>query len=541
MSSRGFAMPVDPDRETWKPGMSWEDAVAEIAYLKELAAEMGGPERIDRQHKGGRYTVRERIAKMADPGSFVEMGGLMGGPEYDDDGNIVGFTPGGYVMGLAELDGRPVAIGGDDFTISGGSPHNVHKIPHQFAQPLAITYGIPYVQLREGVGHSSRSDEESGQMALPQGDMWWQGVEMLTKVPVAAGIMGSVAGWPAAAALMSHFTVMVKGQSQIFPSGPPVVQRATGESLSKEELGGYRMHVYESGQVDNVAESEEDAFGQIRTFLSYLPNTTSQVAPRVDTGDPPDRRPEELLNIIPTNRRAGYDARALIRHVVDNGEFFEMRQHYAGAIITGFARLDGYSVGVVGSDPMRLAGAMDGDGADKYTHFVDLCDAFNLPMLIFLDMPGFMLGSAAERKATMRRGVRALIASAEASVPKVEFNVRKSYGVAADAPNSIGLPHNLNLRFGWPAGEWGGIPIEGGVAAAYRREIDAAPDPEAHREMIEERLLRLRSPFKAAMHGDVVDLIDPRETRRLACTFVKLAQPVLEELARRPNKRAVRP
>ena len=178
----------------------------------------------------------------------------------------------------------------------------------------------------------------------------------------------------------------------------------------------------------------------------------------MDTGDPPDRRPEELLNIIPTNRRAGYDARALIRHVVDNGEFFEMRQHYAGAIITGFARLDGYSVGVVGSDPMRLAGAMDGDGADKYAHFVDLCDAFNLPMVIFLDMPGFMLGSAAERKATMRRGVRALIASAEASVPKVEFNVRKSYGVAADGPNSIGLPHGLNLRFGWPAGEWAAFP-----------------------------------------------------------------------------------
>ncbi|WP_419553096.1 acyl-CoA carboxylase subunit beta [Candidatus Poriferisodalis sp.] len=534
-------MPIDPDRETWKPGMSWEEAIAEIAYLKELASEMGGPERIERQHQGGRYTVRERIAKMADPGSFVEMGGLMGGPEYDDEGNIIGFTPGGYVMGLAELDGRPVAIGGDDFTISGGSPHNVHKIPHQFAQPLAITYGIPYVQLREGVGHSSRSDEESGQMALPEGDMWWQGVEMLSKVPVAAGIMGSVAGWPAAAALMSHFTVMVKGQSQIFPSGPPVVQRATGEMLSKEELGGYRMHVYQSGQVDNVAESEEDAFDQIKQFLSYLPNTVSQVAPRVDTGDSPDRRPEELLNIIPTNRRAGYDARALIGHVVDNGEFFEMRRHYAGAIITGFARLDGYSVGVVGSDPMRLAGAMDGDGADKYAHFVDLCDAFNLPMVIFLDMPGFMLGSAAERKATMRRGVRALIASAEASVPKVEFNVRKSYGVAADAPNSIGLPHALNLRFGWPAGEWGGIPIEGGVAAAYRREIDAAPDPEAHREMIEERLLRLRSPFKAAMAGDVVDLIDPRETRRLACTFVKLAQPALAELAQRTGKRAVRP
>jgi acetyl-CoA carboxylase carboxyltransferase component len=292
--------------------------------------------------------------------------------------------------------------------------------------------------------------------------------------------------------------------------------------------------------VDNEAESEEDAFEQIRQFLSYLPNTTNDVAPRVETGDPPDRRPQELLNIIPPNRRRGYDPRKLIKLVVDNGEFFEMRRHWAGAVITGFARFDGYSVGVIGSDPFRIAGAMDGDTADKYAHFIDLCDAFNLPVVIFLDMPGFMLGSHAERKATMRRGVRALIASAEASVPKVEFNVRKAYGVAADAPHSIGHPDGLNLRFGWPAGEWGGIPIEGGVAAAYRREIEAAPDPDAHREMIENRLLRLRSPFRAAHRGDIVDLIDPRDTRYLACRFVKLAQPMLAKLASRP-KRAVRP
>lgn len=520
--------------------MNWQHALDEIAYVRGLAAEMGGAERVARQHQGGRYTVRERIEKMADPGTFIEMGGLMGGATYDDEGNLTSFTPGGYVMGLAELDGRPVSIGGDDFTISGGSPHNVLKIPHQFAQPLAIQYGIPYVQLREGVGHSSKQDEESGQMALPQGDLWWQGVEMLAKVPVVSGIMGSVAGWPAAAALLAHFTVMVKGSSQIFPSGPPVVQRATGEMTDKEELGGYRMHVYESGQVDNVAEDEDDAMAQLKRFLSFVPSNTASVAERVPTGDDPNRRPQELLDIMPTNRRQGYDVRALIGHVVDDGDFFEMRRHFAGAVVTGFARLDGYSVGVVASDPMKMAGAMDGDAADKYAHFVDLCDAFNLPMLVFLDMPGFMLGSPAERKATMRRGVRALIASAEASVPKVEFNVRKSYGVAADAPNSIGLPHGLNLRFGWPAGEWGGIPIEGGVAAAYRREIEAADDPEAHRAAIEDRLLRLRSPIKAAQHGDVVDLIDPRDTRALACRFVKLAQPALAELATRP-KRAVRP
>ncbi|MFN0027355.1 MAG: acyl-CoA carboxylase subunit beta [Acidimicrobiales bacterium] len=533
-------MPVDPHRESWKPGMAWQQAVDDINYVRGLAAEMGGPERIARQHAGGRYTVRERIQKLADPGSFTEAMPLVGAAEYDADGNLRAFTPGGYVMGVGDIDGRPVAIGGDDFTISGGSPHDVHKRPHDFVYPLALQYGIPLVHLVEGVGHSSKSDEASGHMGLPSGDLWWQLTQLLATVPVASAILGSVAGWPAAVALMSHFTVMVKGQSQIFPSGPPVVRRAIGETLDKEALGGSQMHVHDSGQVDNEAATEEEAFEQIRTFLSYLPNTTGEVAARVETGDPPDRREEELLTIIPENRRRGYDARKLIRLVVDNGDFFEMRRHWAGALITGFARLDGYSVGVIGSDPLKMAGAMDGNAADKYTHFLDLCDAFNLPALIFLDMPGFMLGSAAERKATMRRGVRALMASAEAKVPKVEFNVRKSYGVAADAPNSISQPGGLNLRFGWPAGEWGGIPIEGGVAAAYRREIDAAPDPDAHREMIEQRLLRLRSPFRAAHQGDVVDLIDPRDTRPLACKFVKMAQPALARLAQQP-KRAVRP
>ena len=533
-------MPIDPNRETWKPGMGWEQAVDDMGYIRGLAQELGGPERIKRQHSGGRNTVRERIDKMVDPGSFMEAGPLGGAVEYDEDGNLTEFTPGAYIMGLAEIDGRPVAIGGDDFTISGGSPHNVHKNSRQFTQPMAIQYGLPYIQLVEGVGHSSKSDEAAGHMGLPSGEQWWQHMELLRRVPVAAGIMGSVAGAPAAYALMSHFTVMIKGQSQIFPSGPPVVRRAIGETLDKEELGGYQMHVHDSGQVDNEAENEEDAFNQIKQFMSYLPNTTSDVAPRVETGDPPDRRPEELLHIIPANRRRSYDARKLIQLVVDNGEFFEMRRHWAGALITVFARWDGYSVGGVGSDPTKMAGAMDGEAADKYAHFVDLCDAFNLPVVIFLDMPGFMLGSHAERKATMRRGVGAIIASAEAQIPKVEFNVRKAYGVAADAVHALGHPNGLNLRFGWPAGEWGGIPIEGGVAAAYRREIDNAPDPEAHRAMIENRLMKLRSPFRAAHKGDVVDLIDPRDTRMLACKFVKLAQPMLAKLAQLP-KRAVRP
>ena len=534
-------MPANPTHDSWKPGEPWEKALDELEYIRSLAREMGGLDRIQTFHDRGKYTARERMEKIADPGTFQEAGMLVGATEYDAGGNLRDFRPGAYIMGLAEINGRPVAIGGDDFTISGGSPHDVHKGPWQYTQPLALTYGIPYVSLIEGVGHSSKADEESGRIALPQGDLWWRLAELMRNVPVAAGFMGACAGLPGAAGCVSHFNCMVKEQAQLFPSGPPVVQRAIGEQISKEDLGGYRMHVHTSGEVDNEADNEDHLFQQIRSFLSYLPSNMQSVAPRVETGDDPFRRPEELLSIIPTKRTRGYNPRTLIKLVVDNGDFFEMRRYYGGSVITGFARFDGYTAGVLGSDPMIMAGAMDGDAADKYAHFVDLCDAFNLPIVIFLDMPGFMLGSAAEKGAQMRRGARALLASAEAEVPKIEFMLRKSYGVAADAPNSIGHPHNVNLRFGWPAGEWGGIPIEGGVAAAYKREIENAPDPEAHRKMIEDRLLAYRSPIKAAHDLDVIDLIDPRDTRRLACQFVKLAQPKLAQLALRPHKRMVRP
>lgn len=533
-------MPLDLERESWKPGMPWERAVEDIDYLRGLAEEMGGPERIERQHAGGRYTIRERIGKFVDPGSFFEAGPLVGAAEYDEDGNLRAFNPGGYVMGLGEIDGRPIAIGGHDFTRSGGSPHDVHKGAAQFAMPLASQYGIPYVQLMEGAGHSARSDEARQHMGLSTGEGYWRLAEVLRTVPVATGIMGSTAGAPAAHAMMTHFSVMVKGQSQIFPSGPTVVRRSLGEQLTKEDLGGAAMHVHRSGQVDNEAESEEDAFDQIKKFLSYLPNTTSEVAPRVETGDSPGRRPEELLTIMPTDRRAGYDIRQLIRHVVDNGDFFEMRRYFGGSIMTAFARLDGFSVGILASDPTVFGGSLTADASEKYAHFVDLCDAFNLPMIIFLDMPGFMIGSHSESQASMRKGARALIASAEAEVPSVLFAVRKAYGVGAGVPNSLGVPAGVKLRFGWPSGEWGGIPIEGGVAAAYAREIAAATDPAAHQKMIEDRIVKLRSPFRSAHHFDVIDLIDPRETRALACRFVRLAQPALARLAQR-TKRAVRP
>ena len=283
-----LSMPVDQTRESWKPGQDWLGAIEEINYIKELGREMGGEYGVARQHRGGRYTIRERIDKFLDPDSFFEAGPLVGGYEYDENGDLREFTPGAFVMGMGQIDGRNIVIGGDDFTISGGSPHNVSKGASQFATPLAAQYGLPYVQLIEGVGHSAKRDEEEGRMALPGGRTWWRHINLLNKVPVASGIMGSVAGAPAAFALLSHFTVMIKGQSQIFPSGPPVVRRAIGETFNKEELGGSKVHVYQSGQVDNEAEDEEDAFDQIKQFLSYLPDTTNDV-----TGARPQRRRPE--------------------------------------------------------------------------------------------------------------------------------------------------------------------------------------------------------------------------------------------------------
>jgi acetyl-CoA carboxylase carboxyltransferase component len=231
--------------------------------------------------------------------------------------------------------------------------------------------------------------------------------------------------------------------------------------------------------------------------------------------------------------------------VVDDGQFFEMRRYYGASLITAFARMHGYTIGVIANNPQVLGGAMDGDAADKQTHFVDLCDAFNIPLVLFVDTPGFMIGSSAERTGALRRGMRALVTGMEVSVPKVQVNVRRSYGMAGDVASAIGGRPPLGLRLGWPSGEWGAIPIEGGVAAAYRREIENAPDPDAHRKAIEERLQRLRSPFRAAEAGSVTEMIDPRETRPMITRFIEAMQPALGRIAARKvnagGLRAVRP
>jgi acetyl-CoA carboxylase carboxyltransferase component len=391
------------------------------------------------------------------------------------------------------------------------------------------------VRLIEGAGGSVRTNARNHAGRAIGGAALSPYVDLLGTVPVVSAAMGSVAGLPAARMAFAHFSIMVKDQAVVFAGGPPVVERALGVNVTKEELGGVQVHAYKSGLVDNVAEDEEDCLAQIRAFLSYLPTNVWEQPRRCPTSDPPDRREEALLSLIPRNRRRPYDARKLVRHVVDRDSFFELAPFFGQSLITGLARVDGYPVGVLANNPMHVGGSMDGPASDKLTRFVDLCDTFHLPMLSFEDEPGYMVGPAAEASGTLRRGVRALAAVMQSSIPWITFIIRRAYGVAAGAHLNAS-----SLVYAWPSGEWGSIPIEGGVAAAYRHEIESAPDPEQRRVELEARHERDRSPFPRADSFGLHDLIDPRDTRPVTVEWVRTAQIALQS-SLGPKARLMRP
>ncbi|MFC1885464.1 acyl-CoA carboxylase subunit beta [Thermodesulfobacteriota bacterium] len=524
---------------TWKMGMEWDVAVKEMISRKKAVKQKRDRKRFDPQNDRKKLTVMERIEKLTDKNSFFEAGSLMGRSKYDDEGDITDFTPDTFVTGVAEINGRPVTIGCDDlFT---GCDNETGKGPDSFMQPMSIQYEIPAVCLFDGALADPGDNKEIDRMSLSDSSMkWWWYSQTLRKVPVAAAVMGPITEGAAVRACLSHFSVMVKGAGQIFAGGPQRVERMLGYKISGEELGGSWLHTGESGVIDNEAVDEEDCFDQIRQFISYMPDKVTETPSRKDMGDDPNRREEELLGIVPIQRMRPYDMHKLIRLIVDKGEFFEMRKGYGKSLITGFARMDGYVVGIVASNPNLMGGAVPGPAARKMARFVDLCNFFNIPVMLLVDVPGFDIGIDSEKQGTMRCGMHAVMAGAEANVPKVQINLRKAYGVASGAFNSVGGALNLSLRLGWPSGEWGPIPIEGGVAAAYRRDIASAPDPEARRKEIETKLVGVRSPFRAAEVGDVIDIIDPRDTRAIACKFIKLAQPSLKRNAALP-KRSVRP
>ncbi len=513
--------------------MSWQDEADEIEARRRAARELGGKEAVERQHARGRLTVRERIERLVDAESFHEAGETAGDAERDEAGRLTSFRPTNFVAGTALLGGRPAVVAGDDFTIAGGaySPASLKKT--QYADGLAIRRRIPLVRLIEGGGASVSgaygSRGRSGYDLTAPPPMNVLAMEALATVPVACAALGPCAGFPAARLAASHFSVMTKDTAVVLTGGPDLVERATGKRLSKEELGGAKVHT-KSGVVDNVAEDEDDALRQIRAFLSYLPPSVWELPPVVPCDDPRERMEEPLLGIIPRERRKPYKVRRVIQLVLDRGSFFELAAGYGRTQVTGLARVAGQPVGVIANDPMIYAGGMSADGARKLRRFVETCDAFHLPIVSFVDEPGFLIGPEAEAAGTIRYGMEALFAVLQSRVPWLAVVLRKSFGVAQGIHYGPGA-----TVVAWPSMMSGALPVESGVQLAFKKEIERAPDPEARRRELEDEMFAAQSVFPRAEEFGVHELIDPRRTRPVLCQWLDEIQPELRHL---PGPRA---
>ncbi len=508
--------------------MTWQPELDELRAREAFAKQMGGADKVKRQHDGGRLTVRERIDALLDDGSFHEVGAIAGKAAYDAAGNLTALQAANCVFGRGRIEGRPVVVCGDDFTVRGGSADATIKEKTVMAEQMANEFRLPIVRIIEGSGGggSVKTIETTGRANLPgrvggTAGYHYAAVNLGT-VPVVALGLGSVAGLGAARLAASHYSVMTKITSAMFVAGPPVVERI-GQKLTKQELGGWQIQC-KAGAVDHAVDTETEAFACARRFLSYLPSSIHSTPPVAPYQDDASRNDDALLKVIPKDRRKVYKMRPIVETLVDGDSFFEMGSQFGRSIITGLARIEGRSVAVMAGDPYHYAGAWTADACAKIIRFVDLAQTFHLPVVHLVDCPGFLVGLQAEQTATIRAGVRAMTALDQCTVPWCTIIVRNVFGVAGALHQP---PGRLSLRYAWPSGHWGSLPLEGGIEAAYRADLDAAADPKARLAEIEDRLNKLRSPFRSAETFWVEEIIDPRDTRKLLCEFVRLAEPLL--------------
>ena len=505
--------------------MSWQKEIDELKHRESLAKKMGGAERIKRQHDNKRLTVRERIEGLVDKNSFHEIGALAGKADYDAEGKLETFVPSNFVLGTANISGRRVVIGGDDFTVRGGAADAKVGDKSGHGERYALEMRLPLIRLVDGSGGggSVKTLEMAGHSYVPALKGLETTMQLMGVVPVICACMGSVAGLGAVRVTISHFSLMIKDTSQLFVAGPPVVERGFGKTVEKNELGGSHIHANLSGAVDNEVDSEEEAFRTIKKFLSYLPQNVWKIPPVMHCDDPPDRRDESLLSVIPRDRRQMYQVREIIESVTDAESFFEINAGYGKSLVIGLARLNGHAIGLMANDTCFDGGAVTATASEKMMRFVDLCDTFHLPMVNLVDNPGFLIGVQAEEEGTVRLGSRALMAVYQSTIPWVSVIIRRCYGVAGGGHGRDGL----NLRYAWPSADWGSLPIEGGVQAAYRRDIEAAADPQARRRELEDMLEEFRSPLRTAEAFGIEEIIDPRETRSILCNWISLAYEIL--------------
>jgi acetyl-CoA carboxylase carboxyltransferase component len=516
--------------------MVWGKDVEELNYRRALAKQMGGQKNIAKHKKKGKYTVRERIDRLFDKDSFNEIGTLVGRVEYDDDSKISSLVPAAHLIGHGKVNGRMMVIQGGDHTVRG----NIQGHKRELAAKMSIEWKVPYIRLVEEPGGSVRGIEghanPARQIHMPPQSLTYT-MPLMYQVPVVSAALGAVAGYAAIWMAEAHFSIMTKVDCDIFVAGPPVTQRAFGITQSKAEIGGYKIHAFKSGVVDNVAEDEDDVFRQIKHFMDYMPQNVWEQPKRLATSDSPDRRDEELLSIIPKDKKKTYDIRKLISHIVDRDSMFEMTPYFGRPFVTILARIDGYPVAIMSNDCMHYAGAQTPDAADKMAKFIDMADTFHLPVIYLMDVPGFMVGVESESTGMIRRAARAQFALDQATVPWVSVIIRRRFGVAGGLRGS---KLRLNLTYAWPSAVLSAMPLEGGVMAAYKSQIEAAPDPNAERERIEQRLEKLNSPFRAGESMWYDEMIDPRETRPMLCEFVKQAYEVTKTQLG-PKYRTLRP
>ncbi len=502
--------------------MSWEDEVNEMRAREALAFAMGGPDKVARQHEFNKLTIRERIDTMSDADSFHEIGTLAGVGEYADDGELKHFTPSNFVFGTADIDGRLVVLSGDDFTVRGGSADASIAGKRNRAEGLALELRLPHIRLVDGMGGggSVKTIEMAGRTYIPELRGWETVVNHLAVAPSVSLALGSVAGIGAARVATSHYSVIVKDSAQMMIAGPALVDWASLGDVSKEELGAAKIHT-RNGAIDDEAASEAEAFAMAKRFLSYLPSSADELPPLADCDDDPEREDANLLSIVPKDPRKVYKMHDIVASVCDHDSFFEIGRKWGRSLITGLARFNGVPVALFAENPRVYGGAWTADSSRKLIRLIDLAATFHLPIVHLEDCPGFLIGKQSEEDATIRYGSAALAALGQANVPFCCVVIRKAFGVAGAANHKPGAHH---FRAAWPSGDWGSLPIEGGIEVAYKAELAEAENYDEHLARIKERLNRVRSPFRSAEFFEIEEIIDPRRTRAYLTRWAKLAR-----------------
>src|SRR5512132_2742271 len=481
----------------------------QLEKLRDEARHAGSERAVERQREQGKLLARERAEKLLDPGSFVELDRYVRHREAEFGMRERRPYGDAVVTGYGTIFGRRVFVFSQDFTVFGGSLSEVFAEKICKVMDLAAKFGCPVI----GINDSGGARIQEGVVSLAgYAEIFWRNVQCSGVIPQISLIMGPCAGGAVYSPAMTDFIFMVKETSHMFITGPDVIRTVTGEEVEFEELGGAMTHNSKSGVAHFAADDEETCLEDARYLMSFLPQNNLELPPRMDTGDDPERQDEELDHVVPDNPNKPYDMRDVVHLLVDNGEFFEVQEHFARNIIVGFSRLNGRPIGVVGNQPAQLAGVLDINASEKAARFVRFCDAFNIPLLTLMDVPGFLPGTSQEWGGIIRHGAKLLYAFTEATVPKLTVITRKAYGGAYDVMNS---KHMLaDFVFAWPTAEVAVMGPEGAVNIIHRRDIQASPTPDQRREkLIGDYKARFANPYSAAERGYIDDVIVPHETR----------------------------